>query len=105
MQDLKARRAEVTARRTSLEHEMVRLDDQQRLLEQVALNTASLAEYCQRVREALHRFTAEEKRLALDALNITAVWHHGTPLKFEGVFRSILPLMQLGARAPGSRPC
>ena len=43
VQDLKVRRAEVTARRPSLEHEMVRLDDQQRLLEQVALDTASVA--------------------------------------------------------------
>ena len=43
VQDLKVRRAEVTARRTSLEHEMVRLDDQQRLLEQVALDAASVA--------------------------------------------------------------
>ena len=43
VQDLKVRRAEVTARRTSLEHEMVRLDDQQRLLEQVALDTPSVA--------------------------------------------------------------
>ena len=43
VQDLKVRRAEVTARRTSLGHEMVHLDDQQRLLEQVALDTASVA--------------------------------------------------------------
>lgn len=82
--DLKAKKAEVMARRASLEREMARLDEQQRLLEQVELETASLAEYCQRVCENLHRLDNTEKRLALDALSITVVWHHDKPLEIQG---------------------
>ncbi len=84
MYDLKAKKAEVMVRRTSLEHEITRLDAQQQLLEQVELETASLVKYCQRVRDTLHRFDNEEKRLALNALNITVVWHPDKPLEIQG---------------------
>jgi site-specific DNA recombinase len=82
--DLKARKAEVMARRGSLEREMSRLDEQQQLLEQVTLETASLVAYCQRVCRNLQRLDYAEKRLALDALNIRVVWHHNKPLEMHG---------------------
>ncbi len=71
-------------RRASLDREMARLNEQQRLLEQVELKTASLVEYCQRVRENLCQFDFTEKRLALDALNISVVWHPDKPLEIKG---------------------
>ena len=82
--DLKAKNAEVMARRASLEREIARLDEQQQLLEQVELETASLVEYCQRVCDTLHRFDNEEKRLALNALNIAAVWYPDKPFEIQG---------------------
>ena len=48
--DFKAKKAEVDARRASAEQELARLDAEQRLIEQVELETASLMEYCARVR-------------------------------------------------------
>lgn len=97
--DLKAKKAEVMARRASLEREIARVDEQQQLLEQVELETASLVEYCQRVRETLHRFDNEEKRLALDALNITVVWHPDKPLEIQGSI-----LVSIASDAPRCRP-
>jgi hypothetical protein len=84
LDDFKAKKAEVDARCTSAEHELARLDNQQRLIEQAELETASLREYCERVRQALQHFTLEEKRKALEALNITATWHPEHPLAIQG---------------------
>ncbi len=72
------------ARRASLERELARLDKQPQLPAQAELETASLVEYCQRVREHLHRFGTEEKRRALDALNIQVVWHLDKPPEIHG---------------------
>src|SRR5262249_10254513 len=83
--DFKAKKAEVDARRASAEREIARLDEQQRLIEQTELETASLMEYCARVRSQLQHFTMEEKRRALEALDITATWHPDWPKpKIEG---------------------
>jgi site-specific DNA recombinase len=83
--DFKAKKAEVDTRRTSVEQELARLDDQQHLIEQAKLDTASLMEYCTRVRQELQHFTLEEKRKALEMLNITVTWHPGWPTpKIEG---------------------
>jgi site-specific DNA recombinase len=82
--DFKGKKAEVDARRASLELELARLDDQQRLLEQATLETATLTEYCQRVRDNLTQFDTAEKRLALAALNITVVWHPDNPPNIQG---------------------
>jgi hypothetical protein len=82
--DFKTKKAEVMTRRASLEREMARLDEQQQLLEQVELETASLVEYCQRVRETLHQFDFPEKRHALDALNISVVWQPDKLLEIQG---------------------
>ncbi len=73
--DFKTKKADVDARRTSAERELARLDDQQHLIEQAELETASLMEYCARVWSELQHFTLEEQRRALEALNITVTWH------------------------------
>ena len=82
--DFKAKKAEVDARRASLEQEVARLDDQQRLSEQTELEATSLRDYCARVRSQLQTFTGEEQRRALEALNITVLWKHGSPLSIRG---------------------
>ena len=82
--DFKAKKTEVDARRASAEQELVRLAEQQRLIEQTELETVSLMEYCARVRAELQHFTLEEKQRALEALGITVVWHPDTPLDIFG---------------------
>ena len=83
--DFKAKKAEIDARRASAEQELARLDAEQRLIEQAELETASIMEYCARVRSTLKTFTLEEKRRALEALKITVTWHPEWPKpKIEG---------------------
>jgi len=84
LDDFKTKKAEVMVRRVSLEREIARVDAQQQLLDRVELETASLVEYCQRVRNTLRQFSTEEKRLALEALNISVVWHPENPLEIRG---------------------
>ena len=45
------------------------------------LEMASLITYCERVRENLRDFSMQEKQFALEALNITVVWHPDKPLE------------------------
>jgi hypothetical protein len=82
--DFKAKKAEVDVRRTSTERELTRLDDQQRLIERADLETASLIEYCVRVRLELQHFTLDEKRRALEALDLTVIWHPDKPPDMYG---------------------
>ena len=91
LDDFKEKRDAHTARRNSLERELARLDDQKRSLEQARIETASLMEYCERVRSNLRRFTIAEKRLALDALNIVATWNPGEPLEIQGSIPVCIP--------------
>lgn len=66
----KAKKTDIDTRRASVEHEIAQLDDQQRLLAQVEVETAALVDYCTRVRQNLTQFDLAEKRLALEALNL-----------------------------------
>jgi site-specific DNA recombinase len=84
LDDFKAKRTEVDARRDSAEQELARLEAEQHLIAQTELETASLVDYCARVRVDLQQFTLEEKQRALEALNITVVWHPEQPLKIQG---------------------
>ena len=59
-------------------------------MEQAELETASLTEYCARVRSELQRFTLEEKRRALEALNITVVWHPNKPIAIQGSIQEVI---------------
>src|SRR5262249_55824732 len=88
--DFKAKKAEVDARRASAERELARLDAEQRAIDQAELDTASLMEYCVRVRQALRHFTTEEKRRALEALNITVIWHPNKPIKIQGSIQEVI---------------
>ena len=84
LDDFKARKAEVDARRASAEQELARVDDQRHLIEQAELETASLMEYCARVWAELQQFALDEKRQALEALNITVIWHPEQPPEIHG---------------------
>ena len=84
LDDFKAKKADIALRRTRLEEELTRLEEQQRLLEQVDFETASLADYCARVRQTLNRFDRTEQRNALEALNIVVTWHPEKPLQIHG---------------------
>jgi hypothetical protein len=83
LEDCKAKKAELAARRASAQQEITRLAEYQRLLEHAALETASLIAYWARVRENLRGFSMEEKRLALSALNITVHWHPDAPMEIR----------------------
>lgn len=82
--DFQAKKAEVDARCASAEQELARLDEQQRLIEQAELETASLMAYSARVRSELYYFTLEEKQRALEALNVTVIGRPGEPPKIHG---------------------
>lgn len=84
LEDFKIKKTEIDTRRVSIERELSHLDDQQHAMEQAALEIASLEDYCTRVRSQLQHFTTEEKRLALEALNITVTWHPENPVQIHG---------------------
>jgi site-specific DNA recombinase len=84
LDDFQKRKAEVDTRRASAEQELARLDAEYHALVQSELETASLIDYCARVRTKLQHFTLEEKRQVLQALNITVIWHPGKPLRIHG---------------------
>jgi site-specific DNA recombinase len=77
--DFKTKKAEIDARRASVEQALTLLDDRQRLLEQSELQTAALEDLCARLRSAMHHITLEDKRQVLDALDITVTWHPEWP--------------------------
>jgi site-specific DNA recombinase len=97
---LKGKNAEILTRRASAERELARLDEQARLLEQIELETASLVAYCQRVRDNLTRFDDDEKRLALDALQITVYWSPDTPIEIIGNIPVSIASTASGDRVP-----
>jgi site-specific DNA recombinase len=82
--DFKAKKVEIDARRVSAEQELARLDEQQRVIEQTELETTALIEYCARVRSEVQHFTLEEKRKALESLNITVIWRPGELPEIRG---------------------
>jgi hypothetical protein len=85
LEDFKAKKAEIDGKRASIEQELTRLDEQQRFLEQSELETTALEEWCRRVRKNLPQYdTNENKRGALQALNITVTWYPDKPLTIKG---------------------
>ncbi len=82
--DFKTKKTEVEVRRTSAEQELARLEAEQCLIEQAELEMSSLMDYCARVRQELPPYTMEEKRRALEALNITATWRPGELPEIKG---------------------
>ena len=79
-----SRKALIDAKRTSAEQELARLDERRRHLDQAALHTAALADYCARIAANLHTFALEEKHVALAALNIQVTWHPERDLAITG---------------------
>jgi Resolvase, N terminal domain len=84
LEDFKGKTAEIIIRRKSIEQELTRVDEQQRVLERAHIETTSLQEYCARLRQNLPGFDLAEKRLALDALNIAVTWHPDKHLDIQG---------------------
>jgi len=84
LEDFKAKKAEVDARRDSLHAERSRLDEQARQLDQQRVDAESLVEYCRLVHEKLAQFDLPTKRTALEALNIVVTWEPGRPLQIQG---------------------
>lgn len=96
-------KATIDTRRASVEQELARLDAEQRAIEQAELETASLMEYCARVRAELQTFTLDEKRRALDALNVTVVWHPGKPPEIHGSIPMHIPCIWCLVRCGAGR--
>lgn len=84
LDDFKAKKAEVDARRASAEHELARLDTLEQHVEARMVETQSLLNYCAHVQAQLHDFSVDEQRRALQALNITVTWHPDRPLRLQG---------------------
>ncbi len=84
LQDFRARKTELDARRASAAQELARLDAEQDALTQTEVETATLRTYCAQVRERLHGFTIEEKHLAFGALDIQVTWHPARELEIRG---------------------
>jgi len=103
VQDLKAKKTEVMARRAHLEQEITSLEEQQRLLAQVELETAALAEYCQRVREELQTHDHAEKLRVLEYINLRVIWHPDRPLDQSLEIYGSIPL-DIASNAPCCRP-
>ena len=107
LDDFKAKKADIDMRRASVEQELARLDEQARLLQQAHFEADSLKAYCARVKQNLNHFTMDEKRLALDALNIVVTWHPGQPLTIQGSIPvdidSNTPVMYFGSPITASK--
>jgi site-specific DNA recombinase len=91
--ELKGYRAEIVARRQSIQAER---DAYQRQLEAVGAivqQVDTLTAYCARVRQRLRAFDQAEKRLAIEALDIRVSWIPGQPLAIQGN----IPLGQIAA--------
>ena len=58
--DLKEKRAGILARRTSLEHEMARITEEQQVLAQTTIDMRSLEDFCLKVRRTLPRIQRRE---------------------------------------------
>lgn len=84
LEDFKAKKAEVDARRDSLHAERTRLAARAQELEQQLIDAASLVEYCRRVNENLEGFDIPTQRTALEALTIVVTWEPGKPLHIQG---------------------
>lgn len=82
--ELKGYKAEISARRGSLQAHKAELQARLAAIQQATAKTESLVAYCERVRANLKSFSFEEKRLALEALDIRATWTPGQPLTIQG---------------------
>jgi site-specific DNA recombinase len=82
--ELKAYRAEIEARRRSLQAEHGRAQAKLEAIGCKVQQTKVLSDYCARVRQRLQTFNNAEKQAAFDALAIRVSWIPGQPLTIEG---------------------
>jgi site-specific DNA recombinase len=73
--DFAAKKAEVGTRRARAEQELARLEAQQHLIKQAELGIAALKEFLARERQNILNYTMEEKRRAIEALDVEVVWY------------------------------
>jgi site-specific DNA recombinase len=83
LEDFKAKKAEVDARRDSLLAERSRVEEQARQIEHNRVEVASLVEYCRLVRANLATFDIHDKRKAIEALSIVVTWAPGLPPQIQ----------------------
>jgi multidrug resistance efflux pump len=81
--ELKVYRADVAAKRTSVEAHKQELMGRREALQQQTGQSEALVEYCQRVRAELRTFSLEEQHLAFDALDLWVTWFYQQPLRIE----------------------
>ena len=84
LQKFKSYKAEIEARRLGLLEQEARLTQEGEALEAEALTWDAVPEYCRRVREALTRFTMDEQRITLEALDIQVCWTPDRPFVITG---------------------
>lgn len=93
--DLKEKRAEILARRTSLEHEMARITEEQQVLAQTTIDMRSLEDFCQEVRRTLPSVSNAEKRQIMQLLHIQVIAQRGA----EPIIRGSLPVAPIASTA------
>jgi site-specific DNA recombinase len=81
--ELKVYRADVTAKRTSVEAYRQELMGRREALQHQTGQSEALVDYCQRVRGELRTFSLEEQHLTFDALALRVTWFYQQPLQIE----------------------
>jgi site-specific DNA recombinase len=95
VETFKARTAEVETAKAHIAAELATMDATVQQRQASIATIAGLRDYCASVRERLQRFTPEEQRLAVEALDVRVTWTPGEPLAMTGaiplVTESCLP--------------
>jgi site-specific DNA recombinase len=84
LDELKQHRAALVTRRKSLKDQHAQLEAELNRVQSNMHHVDQLIEYCARVRKRLQTFSFEEKRLALEALDIQATWAADQALSVRG---------------------
>ena len=100
-EELKAFRADITARRQSLLEEQARCEVKLDGIGQATGQVMGLVEYCAQVKRELHTFDMVEKRRALDALDITVGWIPNKPFNLK----ACIPLSSIVGNSPWCVVC
>jgi hypothetical protein len=80
----KARNAELKTRKQHIDVELAALEAAEEQMQASVTMLVELRDYCTQVRAQLRDFTMEEKGLAIEALDIRAVWTPGEDLAITG---------------------
>jgi len=96
--ELKGYRAEIAARRQSLQSEHAASQRQLEAIGAAVQQVDVLTEYCARVRQRLQTIDQTEKRIAIEALDIRVSWIPGQPSAIQGTI-----LLEVIAAIPTTR--